>query len=31
VVLNVEDLGIEAQMLSAASFLGGLFEVERDH
>ena len=31
VVLNLEGLDIEAQMLSAASFLGGLFEVERDH
>jgi DNA helicase HerA-like ATPase len=31
VVLNLEGLDIEQQMRSAAAFLGGLFEADRDH
>lgn len=31
VVVNLESLDVEAQMRAAAAFLGGLFEVERDH
>lgn len=31
VVLNLEGLDVEAQMRSAAAFLGGLFDAERDH
>ena len=30
-VLNLEGLDVEQQMRSAAAFLGGLFEAERDH
>jgi hypothetical protein len=31
VVLNLEGLDVEAQMRSAAAFLGGLFDADRDH
>jgi hypothetical protein len=31
VVLNLEGLDVEAQMRSAAAFLGGLFDAHRDH
>lgn len=31
VVLNLEGLDVEQQMRSAAAFLGGMFEAERDH
>ncbi len=31
VVLNLEGLDVEQQMLAAAAFLGGMFDVERDH
>ncbi len=31
VVLNLEGLDVEQQMRAAAAFLGGMFDVERDH